>query len=499
MQAGWIETPGNGISNPVAIDNNNPLVRIYRIRRDWNTVSQSDLTKEAAELFNILEQDVTETQIQLILDKYKSDWKEWPVNLGAPYYDVNNNGIYDPILDENNMPTPRIGDYPGLQNADQVIWYVMNDLNPTYTYSFYGSPPIGLEVQVTVWSYKQPNSILGQTIFKRYKIYNFSGFDIDSMYVSQWVDPDIGNYADDLCGYDEELELAFAYNGEENDIEFQALELPPPAVGYILIQGPIIPSLGDTAIYNYKKLSNFKNSRISSFGYFREGSAWSDPELGAYDGTFQWYNLLRGYAPTTNVENPTRWTHTTGESIGVKTYFPLNGDPVTGTGDIDGITCPPGARRFCLNCGPFDLQNGDNQEIIIAVIAGLGTNNLTSLTELKENVRIIRSLYVLTSISYEEKIIPTEIFLYQNYPNPFNSSTTISYSIGAIRESPLQQVNLSIYNILGQKVVTLVNKKQPAGNYSVEWDASGFVSGVYFYRLTTDNGFVQSRKLLLLK
>jgi hypothetical protein len=48
-------------------------------------------------------------------------------------------------------------------------------------------------------------------------------------------------------------------------------------------------------------------------------------------------------------------------------------------------------------------------------------------------------------------------------------------------------------------VATLVNKKQPAENYSVEWDASGFASGVYLYRLETDHGFFQTKKLVLLK
>ena len=60
-------------------------------------------------------------------------------------------------------------------------------------------------------------------------------------------------------------------------------------------------------------------------------------------------------------------------------------------------------------------------------------------------------------------------------------------------------MELSIYNLLGQKIKTLVSEKRSVGIYKVEWDASGFSSGVYFYRMETDNGFVQSRKLVLLK
>jgi len=92
------------------------------------------------------------------------------------------------------------------------------------------------------------------------------------------------------------------------------------------------------------------------------------------------------------------------------------------------------------------------------------------------------------------KIYPTKFTLRQNYPNPFNPKTTISYQLAVISE-----VELSIYNILGQKVATLVSEKQPAETYKVEWDASGFASGIYFYRVETGKGFVQSRKLILLK
>ncbi len=99
-----------------------------------------------------------------------------------------------------------------------------------------------------------------------------------------------------------------------------------------------------------------------------------------------------------------------------------------------------------------------------------------------------------TSIDDIINALPHEFVLHQNYPNPFNPTTTISYQL------PKQSnVELSIYNLLGQKVATLVSKKQPAGSHKVEWDATGFASGVYFYRLETDKDFVKTRKLVLLK
>jgi photosystem II stability/assembly factor-like uncharacterized protein len=91
-------------------------------------------------------------------------------------------------------------------------------------------------------------------------------------------------------------------------------------------------------------------------------------------------------------------------------------------------------------------------------------------------------------------VYPSKYSLSQNYPNPFNSITMISYQLVNTSE-----VELSIYSLLGQKVATLVNKKQPAGIYTVQWDAKDFAGGVYLYQLKTSRGFRQSRKLLYLK
>jgi YVTN family beta-propeller protein len=88
--------------------------------------------------------------------------------------------------------------------------------------------------------------------------------------------------------------------------------------------------------------------------------------------------------------------------------------------------------------------------------------------------------------------------LQQNYPNPFNPTTAIEYSLRAHDHTPLH-VNLAIYNLLGQKVATLVNQNQQAGSYRVEWDASGLAGGIYLYRLKAGNKFVETKRLVFLK
>lgn len=88
---------------------------------------------------------------------------------------------------------------------------------------------------------------------------------------------------------------------------------------------------------------------------------------------------------------------------------------------------------------------------------------------------------------------PQKYQLLQNYPNPFNSITVISYRLPVF-----SQVELDIFSVTGQKVLTLVSEPQSAGNYKYEWDAGGFSSGVYFSRIVAGD-FVQMKKLIFLK
>ena len=100
---------------------------------------------------------------------------------------------------------------------------------------------------------------------------------------------------------------------------------------------------------------------------------------------------------------------------------------------------------------------------------------------------------MITGIEDQNKDLPSRFELYQNYPNPFNPSTTIRYSL-----PKTSFVTLKVYDILGREVGTLVNEQKPAGNYQVEFNASSFASGVYFYKIQAGS-FAAVKKLLLLK
>lgn len=103
----------------------------------------------------------------------------------------------------------------------------------------------------------------------------------------------------------------------------------------------------------------------------------------------------------------------------------------------------------------------------------------------------------------EEGTAPLEYALYQNYPNPFNPETAISYQLSPKRQAVISQVEMIVYDLLGQKVRTLVNERQAPGKYDVKWDGRNetgqpVASGIYIYRLRTID-FVQTRKMVLLR
>lgn len=110
---------------------------------------------------------------------------------------------------------------------------------------------------------------------------------------------------------------------------------------------------------------------------------------------------------------------------------------------------------------------------------------------------ILSTINPLVSIDEKDQTtlnIPESVQLYQNYPNPFNPTTTIEFSL-----PNSSFVTLKIFNILGQEVTTLVSKKLPAGSYKFSWDGNSLASGIYFYRLKTEQGFARTKRMLLLK
>jgi len=138
-----------------------------------------------------------------------------------------------------------------------------------------------------------------------------------------------------------------------------------------------------------------------------------------------------------------------------------------------------------ISDGTLDGQlNFDSFQI--EYIDSIGTN---------EGVIYIEDLVVMTpgGVAIQDTDVPANFSLEQNYPNPFNPTTAISYQL-----SEFTKVNLSVYDIHGRRVATLINEAQSAGTYSVDFHAGPLPSGVYITRLQTELGAI-NRKMLLVK
>ena len=140
-----------------------------------------------------------------------------------------------------------------------------------------------------------------------------------------------------------------------------------------------------------------------------------------------------------------------------------------------------------INNGVSDITIDENNNVFVSTYSnGVFVYNLNQIVLGTEN---------------ENSNNVSDFKLLQNYPNPFNPTTTIEYSIpfvGTKKFSPLQNVQLKIYDVLGREIATLVNEKQSPGNYSVQFNASSLPSGIYFYTLRVGN-FVATKKMILMK
>ncbi len=164
-------------------------------------------------------------------------------------------------------------------------------------------------------------------------------------------------------------------------------------------------------------------------------------------------------------------------------------------------------RQFADN----DLRNSiGNEWKKIGFVQGKGTTTEpAAYTFTDDNVKNGKYAYRLKQIDLDgssdySKLVEVEVnkpsvfSLKQNYPNPFNPSTKISFSL------PVDaRVSLDIYNVLGQKVTTLINHNLPAGEHNITFDASEFTSGIYFYQLEAKSGnekkFSSVKKMILTK
>jgi hypothetical protein len=236
--------------------------------------------------------------------------------------------------------------------GDQMTWCVYNEADSS-KHADSGEDaghtgPMGVEVQQTIFGFSRQGA-LGQTVFLRFRLINQGTNQIDSMFVSVWSDPDLGNFTDDLVGCDVPLSVGFVYNATNNDAIYGSA---PPCVGYDFFKGPTGYGGSELGLTSFNKYSNEQGG---------------DPDLFT-----QVYNFQRGLnRDGTPVINPV---------TGQVTTYVVSGDPVSASGWLDNS---PADRRLMLSSGPFFMAPGDTQEVVAGLVIGDGDNRLASVSLMK--------------------------------------------------------------------------------------------------------------------
>lgn len=463
--------PGKILESGLAEDPISVNVRVFRVRRDYKT---ADLSMEAND---------ENKSVQEIFNQYEKDWNEWRAVDGAPYEDLDGNGKYNPAID-----------IPGIPGADQTLWFVANDLDSNQTKALYGSLPMGIEMQTTVWGYSAP-SPFNSMVFKRYVLINKSNRNFSDMYIGIWSDADLGDAGDDLVGCDTVLNLGYIYNSKPVDNTYNPY--PPPSGGFCLLQGPLVDSPNGAEGFSFgKTIKGKKNLKMTGFSWIYKNYGiygWHDPNSGNYDrGTLYLYNLLQGLLGN-GLEHPLP------KSMGPgTTKFPFSGDPVTQNGFVDGwvefnngITTNPFDKRLMVCSGAFNLAAGDSQEVVFAQLAAGADNNIDYLSAV--------SLLKLYSAAARTS------FPIQNIPIA-NSETTELQSVELDRKIVLywgeDQQKLDriekgnyVYKFQGYNIyqIPLYNSTLQNGRLIATYDVVDGVGKIWDYEIDTESQTIVRR------
>ena len=278
------------------------------------------------------------------------DLAEWPIDLGAPVIDGDGvEGNYD--LEG--------GDRPEIYGHQTAFW-VMNDVGNIHTNTL--TPPIGLEVRVTAFS--SAEALLRQQTVYRYEVINRNPAPFEAARFGLFVDPDLGDAADDYVGSDSTRGMAFVYNGTETDAVYGT----PPAAGYDLLSG------ADASMWFCGCAGPIADPTTAEGLYHVLNARWQDGEPLTEGGD--------GYM-------------TGGDTL----TWAFPGDPVTEqfwsevNVDGNGADNPPGDRRNVISSPIFTLQPGESRTFDLAILFAQSDDNIDSVAELQALSDAVQARY----------------------------------------------------------------------------------------------------------
>ena len=383
----------------------------------------------------------------------------------APFVDVDFDGVYDPAGD---------GDYPCIE-GDQALWWTFNDDAGQHTET--GGDKFGVQVKVMAYSYECnacPTPWLDHMTFYHYTLQNKSTTNYDSVYFSQWMDADIGNFSDDFVGCDTNIGLGFAYNGDiQDDQSGGGYGVNPPAAGVMFLEGPLLNRLTNFMYYE-NDFSPRGNPQTPEEHYNLQRSIWVDgtplTEGGnGYGGTVQTTYMFPGDAG-------------------------YCGDPVSGWSEVSENNTPFD-RRYIMSIGPFDLGADQIVEFDVAVLwaRDFSNENLGSVCALKEAADSLRGWWGnQNNDCFNITVGDANPWLEQPsmilYPNPTNGDVMLEV------DAPLRATStVGVYDQIGRLVY---QGQMEIGQHKLQLNTSDLPNGVYVVRMSDGNG-AQSKKLVV--
>ncbi len=289
-------------------------------------------------------------KISLGDDFNNPDYRDWPAMYGAP-------------TDENGAP---------LLFGDQMLWCSYIDSYQENRF-FNVCPPLNAEIHQTIWGWKNLDNI----VFLRFEIINESGQDWEDTYFGFFSDPDITNASNDLTASDSTLQMVYSFDADTFQWNF-----PFHAVGFTLLESPIVESPGDTA-YTFSGMKiGYRNVPVSA------------PLMDK--------NMLRGWgdfpvneSTASQIYNRFQCLNKNGEPAidpitGQPSKWAFSGDPLTGVGWQDSI---PRDRRIMLSVGPLNVAAGDTCAVMLAINVVRGPTQNNCIDEVRQEARGLQQMF----------------------------------------------------------------------------------------------------------
>lgn len=383
----------------------------------------------------------------------------------APFVDRNGNGIYE----------PKAGDYPSFI-GDQALWWVFNDEGGGAIHNTTMGIPIRAEIHAMAYAFQgQNDENLANTTFYDFKISNRALEDIDSTYVSLWVDTDLGCHVDDHIGCLSSEKMAFVYNDDNQDGQ-------PGCTcdGGTTTYCENIPVTG-IKVLNGPKNSEGEDVGFSSFVYFN-----NEGPYGAIEPLFdlEYYRFMSG-----------SWRDGTPLTYGGDGYntdptaqpypYVFDGNPAdTNAWSKCQEWLPAYESRMLISSGPFKLQPGGSTSITYAVMTNFNVlypcPDITPLVEMGDE---IEEVYNTLSPSNDVFALASAT---QFYPNPLTKEGKLVVN-GGLLES------VRLFNADGRVVREYLDLK----TNEVSIGREGLPSGFYCYTALLDNGKLSVGKVVV--